>query len=790
MPIHRISLRFVSVVFLSILILVGVFYRFYNLNWNQEANLHPDEYGLTNTLTQLSLPDSLSDYFNTRLSTISPYMKYDETGQAVADGPDNSLRWGQWPIIVLRDAAELTGNTGYDELRLMGRAFVASLDVLTISLIFLIGSLLYGWLTGLLGAALCSLAVLQIQQSHFMTVDNFAVFFATLTMFAAVRIAGQAPVERQAEGRAVYQITWRSAWWYMVFGVSFGMALASKINLLPLGGMVLVAVFLSIADLKLRYRQDLPKIFLAAGVFLALAGVTALVTFRICQPMSFRAASGDTSFWTLHLNPDWLANMQAAQQESNGIDGGPPAEQWTDRTAIVFPLINMVMWGMGLPLGIASWAGFAGACWQALRGQRNWRLHLLPLVWTGGYFLFMATRWVKSIRYFLPIYPFLCLLAAWGLMEVFHWTRSAEGWSITWRKIGRAVALVLAGLVIGGTFVWATAFVKAVYGQDHTRIQATEWILQYIPAPIHLQITSGGWASYVPISVPDGYELSGGTPLLQSFTAETSGRLTSVLLPHVSFIGKGEMPMTLTLSSDAYGTQILDQTTLMIPASSNERGVEVQGVFQGAEIEAGETYYVSVTSPTERTVRIFRNILANEEWDEGVPVAYDGIDPFSLYYAGVTMNVRWTDDENKREMFSATIAQADYIILPSQRAIWSACRLALMYPMTLEYYRALFNGDLGFDLVAAYQAPIQIGALWISDVGGTVAWGEDPELPLFNFNALAAEEAFSVYDHPPVWVFQKGEDFSMEQVDAVLGAVDLSKVQIQTPRYTKVGVIE
>jgi hypothetical protein len=29
----------------------------------------------------------------------------------------------------------------------------------------------------------------------------------------------------------------------------------------------------------------------------------------------------------------------------------------------------------------------------------------------------MGTRWVKSVRYFLPIYPFLCLLAAWLLIE-------------------------------------------------------------------------------------------------------------------------------------------------------------------------------------------------------------------------------------------------------------------------------------------------------------------------------------------------------------------------------------
>ena len=43
---------------------LGVFFRFYNMNWDSGALLHPDEYGLTNTLTQLEMPSNISDYFN------------------------------------------------------------------------------------------------------------------------------------------------------------------------------------------------------------------------------------------------------------------------------------------------------------------------------------------------------------------------------------------------------------------------------------------------------------------------------------------------------------------------------------------------------------------------------------------------------------------------------------------------------------------------------------------------------------------------------------------------------
>lgn len=146
------------------------------------------------------------------------------------------------------------------------------------------------------------------------------------------------------------------------------------------------------------------------------------------------------------------------------------------------------------------------------------------------------------------------------------------------------------------------------------------------------------------------------------------------------------------------------------------------------------------------------------------------------------MEVRWYDDENKRAMFLQNLSQVDYIILPSQRAIWSVARLPLTYPMTMAYYRALFDGRLGFELISVFTAPLELGPYMVSDVGGTLGWQSMPALPLFSYNPLAAEEAFSVYDHPPVWVFRKRPDFNLDTATRILGDIDLSQVIIQSPR--------
>ena len=101
--------------------------------------------------------------------------------------------------------------------------------------------------------------------------------------------------------------------------------------------------------------------------------------------------------------------------------------------------------------------------------------------------------------------------------------------------------------------------------------------------------------------------------------------------------------------------------------------------------------------------------------------------------------------------------------------------------MTMAYYQALFDGSLGFKLIGQYQRPIKIGPFYISDLAGTVTT-EIPELPVVNLSSWAAEEAFSIYDHPPVWIFEKTPEFSEEKLRNFLESFDLTKVVIQGPK--------
>ena len=56
-------------------------------------------------------------------------------------------------------------------------------------------------------------------------------------------------------------------------------------------------------------------------------------------------------------NPQWIADISSAGAQQTGEADLPWGRQWTERTPWLYPLENMVLWGLGLPLGVAAWLG-------------------------------------------------------------------------------------------------------------------------------------------------------------------------------------------------------------------------------------------------------------------------------------------------------------------------------------------------------------------------------------------------------------------------------------------------
>ena len=545
-------------------------------------------------------------------------------------------------------------------------------------------------------------------------------------------------------------------------------------------GLVLApAVFISFSEAKLRSREDFGRIVALAAGGALLAILVMVFACRIFQPMMFRAKTGDTGFFTFALNPDWTRSMGVAATESSGIGGGPPSEQWSHRPAFFFAWENQVLWGMGLPLGIAVWVFLIAGWVYMLRGKEKgaWKKLLLPLFWATLFFLFMSTRFVKNNRYFLPVYPCFCIAGAWGLVT---WFRNSG------KALSRTLCCLCGVIVLGGTLVWAGAFMKAVHGQKHSRVEAVDWIYDNIPSLFQLVQPDEDGNPLATISIPAGdFEIvSSGTEIKKNFRPYEDVTASVLRIPKLRLLDKtaeedASVTLVVELCSEGMESICLFHTEPVIEAGAAERMVDIP--LRSINFKADQLYSLSIRVKEGPDLYLRRIVIANENWDEGLPFRARGLDPFGQLYTGITNEVRWYDVPEKVDMFERVLNQADYLILPSQRGIWSVCRIPRTYPMTMAYYQALFDGSLGFRLAAEFQRPFQIGPFYISDLAGTVS-REMPELPVVNLSIWAAEEAFSIYDHPPVWIFEKTEDFSEEKLAAFLESFDLSKVVIQGPK--------
>ena len=82
--------------------------------------------------------------------------------------------------------------------------------------------------------------------------------------------------------------------------------------------------------------------------------------------------------------------------------------------------------------------------------------------------------------------------------------------------------------------------------------------------------------------------------------------------------------------------------------------------------------------------------------------------------------------------------------------------------MTTKYYEWLFGGTLDFDLVGTFTSRPQLFGIEINDDN--------------------AEEIFTVYDHPKVFIFKKNARYDASKTATLFNSIDLNEVYRLTPR--------
>jgi YYY domain-containing protein len=158
-------------------------------------------------------------------------------------------------------------------------------------------------------------------------------------------------------------------------------------------------------------------------------------------------------------------------------------------------------------------------------------------------------------------------------------------------------------------------------------------------------------------------------------------------------------------------------------------------------------------------------ILTDNHWDEGIPDLWG--------YRVEQLPAYESDTAAKTARYAGLLAEANVIVAYSNRPWGSIARVPERYPVTAAYYRALFDGRLGYTLEAAFaRYPALAGVAFTHDPftrAGVAAPASLPGLdPPIALRLGWADENVTNYDRPLVLVWRNTGHLSAQEVASIL----------------------
>ncbi len=435
----------------GMILLAALVLRLAQPDWYNDRQFHPDERWIVGSAV--------------------PMIKY------WGDKPIG-LQYGSLPLYLLS-----TYNGGVTALRnaffprmdmnkaLIGgaRAISGLISTGTIVFIFLTCLVLFRPGVALLAAALMAFTTLDIHAAHFFTTDPFISFFVSISIYFCAKI--------YKKGKLID---------YILAGVFYGAAIASKTAALPFAAAIFVAHILHFVTIKGSSKRDKEK-KTASWVNFAWAVTAVVITFFICMPHAI-------------LDYPKFAADQDYQKRIliTGEGDVPYNRQYIDTPKYIFYIENMIKYTMGIPYGTMAFIAFFFYIFIFFRDLKDGRIGnreiLIILAGLVPYFLIVGFSFAKFNRYMVPMTPFLALLTAKLLFDIRD--RLKE------KKIGTALIAV----VLGGAMFYGIAFMN-VYANSHSWIESSRWMFKNIPAvtadikgaPHRTRVLNEMWGDDLPV---------------------------------------------------------------------------------------------------------------------------------------------------------------------------------------------------------------------------------------------------------------------------------------------------
>ena len=338
--------------------------------------------------------------------------------------------------------------------RIVARLLSAAAGVISVWLVFRIGTRLFGRPTALVAAAFLALAFLHVRDSHFGVTDVPMTCMVLVGFLAIVKLA------ESGSRRDL-----------VAAGIWTGLAVATKYNAALL---VLPASFAILNDPLQRPIQSR---------LVRVVGFAAIMTAAFLIVAPFSVLSYEKFLYD-------VTNVSRHLADGHGVDLG---RGWT------YHLTTTLRYGLGIPLLVAGILGLPLMVWR--EGRRGILVALFPV----AYYALIGSGRTVFARYILPAVPFLCLTAGYFVV-----TTAAVVTSYLHRPRWRIPAItVMTAAVLFPSLLSVIAFDRLI-ARDDSRVLARRWIEERFPPGTSIAQLGlgGGSAGNVYINYETDYLLS------------------------------------------------------------------------------------------------------------------------------------------------------------------------------------------------------------------------------------------------------------------------------------------
>lgn len=413
---------------LFLILVLAFFLRFFNLPWGEGNFYHPDENNMAQALVRLSWPK------------IDP--QFYAYGQLPLYLPFFSLK--AYHLLKFSPQTAITFPQAVFALRFWS----ASLNFLSVGLIFLLAKKLFPQKFSLLPPFFAAFTPGLIQTAHFGTTESWLIFFFLFSLYESLLF-----LEKRNKK-------------YLFFASFFcGLAVATKIS----GAIFLAAPLTAWLMSFIKERKKSLIQYIKELKLPLLLIINVIIIAIIFSP-----------YLLLNREQSW-STLKYEVEVATGKIPVFYTRQFLNTPAYLFQLQKVFPYALGLPQFLAAFAGFFLVFTKICRkfSKKPLNLSWLVVIITSlAYFLYNGRLFVKWTRFMAPLFPLAPLFATYFFQKI--------------QNLPKTVWLSLAGLTIfPGCFFFAS-----VFSQKDIRIRASEWLCQNLPQNAVILSEAGNVVSF------------------------------------------------------------------------------------------------------------------------------------------------------------------------------------------------------------------------------------------------------------------------------------------------------